>query len=115
MSSCLIKTVYSLDFLNIFCFLMNFDICIYIAGFLGGSEDYYTHVFENAFDLYDNEQPDFKETGTYSAHLFATKAGEIVIQHAANQPDKVGSARGSSSDVIISLLQSNRRDLSCHR
>ena len=28
--------------------------------------------------------------GTYSTHLFARKAGEIVKQHAASQPDKVG-------------------------
>ena len=68
---------------------MNFDICIYITGHLGGKEDYFTHVAENALDLYDNEQPDFNETGTYSAHLFARKAREIVEQHAANQLDKV--------------------------
>ena len=54
-------------------------------------EGYFNHLRDGALDLQDNEQPDFNETGTYSAHLFARKAGEIVEQHAANQPDKVGS------------------------
>ena len=54
---------------------------------------------KNGFDLYDNEQPDFNENGTYSAHLFARKAGEIVNEHAANQPDKVGSGGGDHCEA----------------
>ena len=52
--------------------------------------DYFNHGNTKRLDLHDNEQPVFNETGTYSTHLFARKAGEIVKQHAASQPDKVG-------------------------
>ena len=60
------------------------------TGQLVGMQDYFTHKRNHGLDLHDNKQPDFNETGTYSTHLFARKAGEIVKQHAANQANKVG-------------------------
>ena len=56
-------------------------------------EDYFTHIRDDGLDLHDNDQPVWNETGTYSAHLFARKAGQIVQQHAVHQANTVGTMK----------------------
>lgn len=59
-------------------------------GYLLGSQNYYSHKRgykkKSYLDLRDNKQPDFNETGHYSAHLFTNKAIDIVKDHDKNKP-----------------------------
>lgn len=55
-------------------------------GYLGGGEDYYTHMASGYLDLLDNYQPAFNYTGNYSAGLFANKSVEIIAAHNASEP-----------------------------
>ncbi|XP_078589520.1 arylsulfatase B-like [Branchiostoma floridae x Branchiostoma japonicum] len=58
-------------------------------GFLTGSEDYWTHRrygWYSGLDLRDQEKPALDENGTYSTHLFAKKASEMILKHKRSQP-----------------------------
>ncbi|KAI8483118.1 hypothetical protein Bbelb_391370 [Branchiostoma belcheri] len=64
-------------------------------GFLGGGEDYWTHrkpsqvpedpfkpsASFNGLDLRDQDEPVRDQNGTYSTHLFAEKAIDLIVKH----------------------------------
>ena len=64
---------------------------LFTAGYLTGSEEYFSHTRCEIFnkkrgcgmDLHftDPYSIDRSENGTYSAHLFARKATEIIASH----------------------------------
>ena len=56
-----------------------------LAGYLTGSEDYFTHKNGGYLDLRDDLDPVFDEAGHYSAHLFTEKASDIIMAHDASQ------------------------------
>ncbi|CAH1245988.1 ARSB [Branchiostoma lanceolatum] len=65
-------------------------------GFLTGGEDYWSHRRPNMYsqdaseyhglDLRDQDNPVLDQNGTYSTHLFARKATEIISQHDQDKP-----------------------------
>ncbi|XP_053390526.1 arylsulfatase J-like [Mercenaria mercenaria] len=64
-------------------------------GFLSGHSDYYTHEtgnwwgkFMTGYDLMDNDQPAniTRYNGSYSTHLFASKAKDIIWGHNYEKP-----------------------------
>ncbi|XP_019630639.1 PREDICTED: arylsulfatase B-like isoform X2 [Branchiostoma belcheri] len=61
-------------------------------GFLTGSEDYWTHRRPTnkkgyrGLDLRDQDTPVLDQNGTYSTHLFAQKAAEMIKKHEQTKP-----------------------------
>ncbi|XP_070188633.1 arylsulfatase B-like [Littorina saxatilis] len=56
-------------------------------GFYNAAEDYYTHrAKKDGYDFRDNEKVDWSANGTYSTHLFATRAQRIVRDHDPDKP-----------------------------
>ncbi|XP_035663726.1 arylsulfatase B-like [Branchiostoma floridae] len=65
-------------------------------GYLTGAEDYWTHRQKgglpgqpqtwSGLDLRDQDRPVTDQNGTYSTHLFANKAIEIIAQQDKNKP-----------------------------
>ncbi|XP_077988816.1 arylsulfatase B-like [Glandiceps talaboti] len=56
-------------------------------GYLLGSEDYYTHIKQNGFDLRRNEKEVAQNyIGQYSAMIFAKEAQEIIERHDPEKP-----------------------------
>lgn len=55
-------------------------------GYLGGSEDYYTHEVEGGLDLRDNLDPVFNLSGVYSAFPFTQRAIDVVKKHDKSKP-----------------------------
>ncbi|XP_035685870.1 arylsulfatase J-like [Branchiostoma floridae] len=65
-------------------------------GYLTGGEDYWTHRKPSQFskdpsefhglDLRDQDKPVLDQNGTYSTHLFARKAIEMILNHDQSKP-----------------------------
>lgn len=53
-------------------------------GYLGGGEDYFSHMSGGYVDLHDNNASVFNANGSYSATLFANKTIDVVQAHAAS-------------------------------
>ena len=63
-------------------------------GYLGGGEDYFSHMSGGYVDLHDNNASVFTANGSYSATLFANKTIDVIQAHAA---------AGSSAPLFIYL------------
>lgn len=77
------------------------------TGYLGGSEDYYSHtvcmgpLYGCGLDLCDQVEPVFDENGTYSAYPFTKRAVNVINNH-----DK--------SKVMLCDPASNNGFVCCH-
>ncbi|KAK7107536.1 arylsulfatase B-like [Littorina saxatilis] len=56
-------------------------------GFYNAAQGYFNHTGKkNGYDFRDNEKVDWSAKGTYSTHLFATRAQRIVRDHDPDKP-----------------------------
>lgn len=63
------------------------------VGYLGGSEDYYTRMWGVGYDLHiangTHSEVDWADKGPYSTYIWASRAQDIINNHAEKTAKKV--------------------------